>query len=163
LQGMGALPQFAQRRLFLVFTHGVTFSGYGTDWCGYHGSWGRGRYFAIIPFPTAGGCGSGDAIASWQSVTAHEIDEAATDPADGNGWRGGHPGGELERCIAGNALGHGADERSFGRVGDGRPFWIAAFNGDGRGDVRFYTPRDGNWWLGVHHGTELRWLFAGST
>lgn len=95
LQGNGNLPAFAANRLFLVFTHGITFADYGTKWCGYHGSWGDGQYFAIIPYPTVGGCGSTAPDSSWQSVTSHEINEAATDPRPGSGWvTGGEEGGD---------------------------------------------------------------------
>jgi hypothetical protein len=93
LQASGALPAFGPERLFLVFTKGVSFSGYGTVWCGYHGSWGSGIYFAIIPYPTVGGCGSGTPVASWQSITSHEILEAATDPSVGSGWTEGNEEG----------------------------------------------------------------------
>jgi hypothetical protein len=67
----------------VAFTHGKSFSGYGTEWCGYHGSWGVGEYFAIVPYPTVAGCGSASPDNSWQSVTSHEINEAATIPASG--------------------------------------------------------------------------------
>jgi hypothetical protein len=48
-------------------------------------------------------------------------------------------------------------------VADGRPFWIGDFTGNGRADVLFYFPGDGNWWLGVHDGDQLLWRFAGNT
>jgi hypothetical protein len=86
LQSAGAMPAFSPERLFLVFTTGVSFSGYGTAWCAYHGSWGTGQYFAIIPYPSSGGCGSSTPSASWQSVTSHEIMEAITDAVVGQGW-----------------------------------------------------------------------------
>ena len=95
LQQSGQLPPFSQQRLFLVFTKEVQFTDYGTKWCGYHGSWGGGQYFAICPYPSAGGCGADNPIPSWQSVTSHEILEAATDPDVGSGWiEGGEEGGD---------------------------------------------------------------------
>ena len=95
LQAQGTLPGFAANRLFLVFTHGMTFTGYGVDWCGYHSSWGDAQYFALIPYPTEGGCGSDAPDASWQSITSHEINEAATDPGVGSGWvTGSDEGGD---------------------------------------------------------------------
>jgi hypothetical protein len=96
LQNQGLLPPFSSQRLFLIFTMGIQFNGYGTQWCAYHGTWGPGCYYAICPFPSAGGCGSGDPITSWQSVTSHEIMEAATDPGLGSGWtEQGEEGGDV--------------------------------------------------------------------
>ncbi len=88
LQASGALPLFSWERIFLVFTKGISFSGYGR-WCAYHGKWAPGATYAICPYPSAGGCGSNDPIASWQSVTSHEINEAVTDPGTGTGWVAG--------------------------------------------------------------------------
>jgi hypothetical protein len=191
LQRAGTLPGFAANRLFLVFTHGITFNGYGTDWCGYHDSWGNGEYFAIIPYPSVAGCGSDDPAASWESVTSHEINEAATDPAPGSGWVAGTeeggdtcswqefalnfgtvqrfednlqsacsvwvPKGLFDWSFVGNTAGFGHG------INDGRPFWIGDFTGDGRADVLFYYPGDDNWWLGSYDGNELQWSFAGNT
>lgn len=96
LQGASLLPAFSTNRLFLVFTLGVTFGGYGTTWCAYHGSWGSGQYFAICPYPSSGGCGNANPTQSWQSVTSHEILEACTDPSVGTGWvEGGEEGGDV--------------------------------------------------------------------
>jgi hypothetical protein len=95
LQQQQHLPPFSPNRVFLVFTHGMSFSGYGSEWCGYHSTWGSGQYFAIIPYPTADGCGSSAPESSWQSITSHEINEAATDPAGGSGWvAGSEEGGD---------------------------------------------------------------------
>jgi hypothetical protein len=68
-------------------------------------------------------------------------------PGDGNWWLGSHagPGGQLQWSFAGNTLG-------FGQVWDGRPFWTGDFNGDGRTDMLFHYPGDGNWWFGSHPG-----------
>ena len=35
-----ASPGYSSERLFIAFTKGVSFSGYNTTWCAYHGSWG---------------------------------------------------------------------------------------------------------------------------
>src|SRR5215471_12652594 len=56
LQGAGHLPAFAANRIFVVMSKGVTFSGYGTVWCAYHGKWAANSYYAICPYPTSGGC-----------------------------------------------------------------------------------------------------------
>ncbi len=96
LQGSGALPGFSYERLILVFTKGIAFSGYGTQWCAYHGQWAPGAYYAICPYPSAGGCGANTPVQSWQSVTSHEIEEALTDPGVGSGWvEGGEEGGDV--------------------------------------------------------------------
>ena len=55
LQAQGHLPTFGPERLFLVFTKGISFQDYGTVWCAYHGSWGNGQYYALCPYPAAGG------------------------------------------------------------------------------------------------------------
>ncbi|MDP9372192.1 MAG: hypothetical protein M3Q65_07000 [Chloroflexota bacterium] len=79
-------------------------------------------------------------------------------PGDRNWWLGTHDGGQLRWSLAGNTAG-------FGQVWDGRPFWIGDFNGNGRADVLFYYPGDGNWWLGSHGGPggQLQWSLAGNT
>jgi hypothetical protein len=51
----------------------------------------------------------------------------------------------------------------FGRMDDDRPFWVADFTGDGRADILFYYPGDGNWWLGSYDGHQLNWRFAANT
>jgi hypothetical protein len=95
LQVAGHLPPFSAERLFLVFTKNISFSGYATSWCAYHGDWGAGAYFAICPYPQ-GGCGDSTPVASWQTATSHEIMEAATDPVPGGGYvEGGEEGGDV--------------------------------------------------------------------
>ena len=92
----GDLPGYSSERLFLVLTRGLTFDGLNTVWCGYHGDWGNGRYFAICPEPTVSGClPTGETTGSWESLLAHEIFEACTDPRGGSGWvEGGEEGGD---------------------------------------------------------------------
>lgn len=51
----------------------------------------------------------------------------------------------------------------FGNLADGRPFWIADFNGDGRDEILFYSPGDDNWWLATRAGTQLGWSLVGNT
>ncbi len=77
-------------------------------------------------------------------------------PGDGNWWLGSHDGNQLVWSFAGNTNG-------FGQMADGRPFWVGDFNGNGRADILFYYPGDGNWWLGSHDGTQLQWSFTGNT
>jgi hypothetical protein len=190
LQGQGNLPAFSANRLFLVFTLGVSFDGYGTQWCGYHGSWGTGEYFAIVPYPSVGGCGNSTPDASWQSVTSHEIAEAATDPGGGSGWvvgteEGGDtcawqedqlPFGTIQKfadnmeatCASWTAKGLlnwtlAGNTAGFGNTA-GDPTWIGDFSGSGRSEVLFYSPGDHNWWLGsVSANGQLNWTLAGNT
>jgi hypothetical protein len=44
------------------------------------------QYYALCPYPSATGCGADTPLASWQSVTSHEIEEATTDPKPGSEW-----------------------------------------------------------------------------
>jgi Metallo-peptidase family M12B Reprolysin-like len=77
-------------------------------------------------------------------------------PGDHNWWVGTISGGSLSWNLAGNTAG-------FGRLSDGRPFWIGDFNGDGRDEVLFYYPGDHNWWMGTFSGTTLSWQLVGNT
>jgi hypothetical protein len=79
-------------------------------------------------------------------------------PGDKNWWLGRFDAaGQLSWNFAGNTAG-------FGQVGDGRPFWIGNFAGDGKADVLFYYPGDKNWWLGRFDATgTLSWTLAGNT
>jgi hypothetical protein len=73
-------------------------------------------------------------------------------PGDHN-WRLGsmNAAGQLQWSLAGNTAG-------FGRLNDGRPFWIGDFTGAGRSQVLFYYPGDFNWWLGsVDAAGKLQW------
>jgi hypothetical protein len=84
-------------------------------------------------------------------------------PADGNWWLGSHDGAKLAWSYAGNTLGANPGDPDFGQIWDDRPFWVGDFSGAGRAEVLFYTPGDGNWWLGSHDGTVLIWAYAGNT
>ncbi len=77
-------------------------------------------------------------------------------PGDRNWWLGTISGTQLLWTNAGNTAG-------FGQVWDGRPFWIGDINRDGKTEVLFYFPGDGNWWLGSHDGSQLQWSFVGNT
>jgi hypothetical protein len=160
-QANGYLPAFDRYRLFLVFTKGITFTDYGTVWCGYHGAWGDGQYYALCPYPESGGCGSGAPLQSWESVTSHEVMEAATDPTVGGGWtEGGEEGGDVcawqEVALPFGTVQRFADNSQsacsiwtpqvpafwvspfFPWPGYGVPngLWMVGdFNGDGRSDI----------------------------
>src|SRR4029079_18119884 len=77
-------------------------------------------------------------------------------PGDMNWWLGSFDGTSLDWQLAGNTKG-------FGQVGDGRPFWVGDFTGDGKSDVLFYFPGDKNWWLGSFDGAKLNWTLAGKS
>ena len=51
----------------------------------------------------------------------------------------------------------------FGNLADHRPFFTGDFNGDGKSEILFYYPGDGNWWLGTFNGNTLSWALAGNT
>jgi hypothetical protein len=82
---------------------------------------------------------------------------SSTHPGDRNWWLGRFDAaGKLNWNLAGNTAG-------FGQVADGRPFWTGDFAGDGKNDVLFYFPGDGNWWLGRLPAGQLNWNLAGNT
>jgi Bacterial tandem repeat domain 1 len=75
-QTAGTVPQYADNRLIILFLpHGAALEV--TGGCAYHGSEAVGKYYAMIPQDC-----------SWLAVTAHEIFEAAIDPAinQSPGW-----------------------------------------------------------------------------
>jgi hypothetical protein len=96
LQAAGHLPAFAANRIFVVMTKGITFADYGSVWCAYHGEWAANSYYAICPYPAAGGCEpTATPLGNLQYAVSHEIMEAATDPDPGTGWvEGGGEGGD---------------------------------------------------------------------
>jgi astacin (peptidase family M12A)/VCBS repeat protein len=78
-------------------------------------------------------------------------------PGDDNWWLGRFDGSTLGWRLVSNT-------RGFGHaINDGRPFWIADFNGDGKSEVLFYYPGDDNWWIAVDNGQAFVWSFAGNT
>src|SRR5262245_14621547 len=87
LQAAGHLPPFSGNRIFVAMTKGISFSGYGSVWCAYHGNWGGTSYYALCPYPTLGGCEpTPTPLGNLQYAVSHEIMEAATDPTPGKGW-----------------------------------------------------------------------------
>lgn len=51
----------------------------------------------------------------------------------------------------------------FGNLADKRPFFTGDFNGDGKKEILFYYPGDGNWWLGTFVGNTINWALVGNT
>jgi thermolysin len=86
-------------------------------------------------------------------------------PGDGNWWLGTYNNSQLRWTLLTNTKGARPGDPNFGEVGDGRPVWTGDFNGDGRKDVLFYYPGDGNWWLGVYNDylAQLQWSLVGNT
>jgi hypothetical protein len=112
LQAAGTLPAYAPERVIIVFSKGITWSGFGTVWCAYHNDVAAGQYYAICPILTGTGCGGSNATAAWQFVTSHEVLEAMTDPVIGQGWidAAGNEGGDPPNRLAIN-LPFGAVQR----------------------------------------------------
>jgi hypothetical protein len=110
LQTARNLPPSSPERIFLVFSRGLFPGHAAAGWCALHGGDSVTR-IAIIPYPDENGCGASTPAASWQSVTAHEIIEAATDPEGGRGWTSPGPQGE-----AGDLCAWQETQLSFGTV-----------------------------------------------
>jgi hypothetical protein len=68
---------------------------------------------------------------------------------DDNWWVGHFTGTQLNLTLAGNTSGFGHN------IYDGRPFWTGNLTGSGQTDILFYSPEDGNWWVGHFTGTQL--------
>jgi hypothetical protein len=84
---------------------------------------------------------------------------------DGNWWLAALISGTLQWSFAGNTLGKVAGQPNFGNLADGRPIWFGHFTGTAQGQILFYTPADGNWWLATYDNAArlLTWVFAGNT
>jgi len=56
------------------------------NYCGYHSNVGS-VYYAVVPYPTCGGCLGGiPAFDALTGTSSHELCEAITDPIPGSGW-----------------------------------------------------------------------------
>ncbi len=77
-------------------------------------------------------------------------------PGDSTWWLGTISGTQLTWSLAGNTAG-------FGNLQAGHVFYTGDFNADGRADVLFYYPADGNWWLASLVGGSLQWSLVGNT
>jgi hypothetical protein len=98
--------------------------------------------------------GLGNLTAGDRSVRVGDFDGDGLDellmyyPADGNLWLFKLNTATLTWKQVGNTLGQGPTASNLGNITDGRPLWVGDFDGDGREDLLFYYPGDGNWWLG---------------
>jgi hypothetical protein len=55
--------------------------------CGYHDTFGKGIYYAVMPYPNCAGClGGMTNLDALTSTSSHEFCEAITDPIPGQGW-----------------------------------------------------------------------------
>ena len=64
---------------------------------------------------------------------------------------------QMTWSLAGNTAG-------FGDLSQNHTFFSGDFNGDGRMDVMFYSPGDGNWFLGtINNQNQLTWSLVGNT
>lgn len=77
-------------------------------------------------------------------------------PYDGNWWLGHFTETRLSWKTVANTKG-------FGNLADGRPFWVGKFIEMGQMNLLFYTPGDGNWWVGYIEEEHLHWKLAGNT
>ncbi len=57
------------------------------SFCGYHDTFGKGVYYAVMPYPGCSGCTGRLAVFdALTSTTSHELCESITDPIPGQGW-----------------------------------------------------------------------------
>ncbi len=88
----GTLAAANSNTLYFVFLpEGVTVvqgnSASCQTFCGYHESFGKNVYYAVMPYPGCSGCTGGLAVLdALTSTTSHELCEAITDPIPGQGW-----------------------------------------------------------------------------
>jgi hypothetical protein len=88
----GTLPPTNANTLYFVFLPDGVQVVQGTtascqSFCGYHDSFGKGIYYAVMPYPGCSGCTGGLAVFdALTSTTSHELCESITDPIPGKGW-----------------------------------------------------------------------------
>ncbi|MGH9683242.1 MAG: hypothetical protein ACRD4S_06505 [Candidatus Acidiferrales bacterium] len=88
----GTLPGTNSNSLYFVFLpQGVQVVQGNTascqSFCGYHDSFGKNVYYAVMPYPGCAGCTGGlAAFDALTSTTSHELCESITDPVPGQGW-----------------------------------------------------------------------------
>jgi len=88
----GVLPAANANTLYFLFSpDGVQVVQGGStscqSFCGYHDSFGKNVYYAVMPYPGCSGCTGGLAVFdALTSTTSHELCESITDPLPGQGW-----------------------------------------------------------------------------
>jgi len=106
-------PQPSDNTLYFIYTPpGAFVSALGSGscisggFCGYHDNIpGTKIYYAVMPYPSCGGCTSFGELDTFQAITqisSHELCEAITDPIPGKGWYDGHHGEIGDICEGGN-------------------------------------------------------------
>ena len=87
-----SLPQPTPNTLYFVYLPGGVTVTAGSDsscktFCGYHDAINGQIYYAVMPYPDCSGCASTlTTLASLTTTSSHELCEAITDPAPGQGW-----------------------------------------------------------------------------
>jgi hypothetical protein len=88
----GTLPATNSNTLYFVFLPDGAQVVQGNSascqsFCGYHDSFGKNVYYAVMPYPGCSGCTGGLAVfEALTSTTSHELCESITDPIPGQGW-----------------------------------------------------------------------------
>jgi hypothetical protein len=89
--GAGTVPKNNKNTLYFIYLDPgvVSIMGGGKscqNYCGYHNHVGS-IYYAVMPYPTCGGClGGMAALDALTGTSSHELCEAITDPVPGTGW-----------------------------------------------------------------------------
>jgi hypothetical protein len=82
-------------------------------------------------------------------------------PPDGTWWLGTFTGGLITWGLASNTT---SGLHNFGDLTQaGRRLWTGNFSGGGDGQVLFYNPGDGNWWIGTFTGGSITWATVSNT
>ena len=89
-------------------------------------------------------------------TSSQQLDLLFYSPGDGNWWLGRFTETRLNWKLVGNTAG-------FGNLADGRPIWMGKFIEAGQINLLFYSPGDGNWWVGYLEEERLNWKLAGNT
>src|SRR5712691_11049210 len=87
-------------------------------------------------------------------TSSQQLDLLFYSPGDGNWWLGRFTETRLNWKLVGNTAG-------FGNLADGRPVWMGKFIEAGQINLLFYSPADGNWWVGYLEEERLNWKLAG--
>lgn len=91
----------------------------------------------------------------WSGRFFAEENEVLRYDSQGNHWWLGRADGkDRAGSLEWGAVG---DSSAFGKIEDGRPFRIWDTDGDGRLEIVFYQPKNGEWWEGSVRTGRLEW------